>query len=214
MGIGLGLAEAFLKAGSEVIICGRREPRLQEAKDKLPGLHIRVCDVANQEEQQQLYAWAVERFPRLNVLINNAGIQRDIDLTGGVEEILAGESEIAVNLEAPILLAARFIPHLTRQERAAIVNVSSGLVFRPMAGMPLYCVTKAGLHVYSELLRQQLAGTSVQVIELIPPMVDTELNQVGRAKRNMPYRGIGVAEYVATVVASLESGLLEIRYTG
>ena len=138
MGIGLGLAEAFLNAGSEVIVCGRREARLQEARERLPGLHIRVCDVADREEQKRLYEWAVERFPKLNVLINNAGIQRHIELTQGVDEILAGESEIAVNLEAPILLAARFIPHLARQPRAAIVNVSSGLVFRPLARMPLY----------------------------------------------------------------------------
>ncbi len=212
MGIGYGLAEAFHKAGSEVIICGRREARLREAQEKLPGVHIRVCDVADREDQKRLYEWAVERFPQLNVLINNAGIQRNIDLAAGVDEILDGDSEIAINLEAPILLSALFIPHLAKQPWAAIINVSSGLIFRPAAGVPIYCATKAALHVYSQVLRQQLADTSIQVIELIPPMVDTELNKVGRDKRNLTYRGISTPEYVATVVEGLEKGQLEIRY--
>lgn len=213
MGIGLGLAEAFLAAGSEVIICGRREERLLEVKSRLPGVHIQTCDVANREDQKRLHEWAVEHFPQLNVLVNNAGIQRDINLTGGVEEILAGDSEVAINLEAPILLTARFIPHLIKQPQAAIINVSSGLIFRPAAGVPLYCATKAALHVYSQLLRQQLSGTSTQVFELIPPMVDTELNKAGRDKRSLTFRGITVEQYIATVVEGLESDMPEIRYS-
>jgi uncharacterized oxidoreductase len=213
MGIGFGLAEAFLRAGSEVIICGRREDRLLEAQSRLHGAHIRACDVADREDQKRLHEWAIERFPQLNVLVNNAGIQRDLDLTQGAEEILSGDSEIAINLEAPVLLAARFIPHLIRQPQAAIINVSSGLIFRPMAGVPIYCATKAALHVYSGLLRQQLAGTPIQVFELIPPMVDTELNRIGRNKRNLAYRGITIAEYIATVVGGLEQDVLEIRHS-
>lgn len=212
MGIGLGLAGAFLRAGSEVIICGRREARLLEAQRRLPGVHIRVCDVADRKDQERLFEWAVKGFPQLNVLVNNAGVQRDLDLTRGAEELLAGESEIAINLEAPILLAARFIPHLIQQPRAAIMNVSSGLIFRPAASMPLYCATKAALHVYSQLLRQQLAATPIQVFELIPPMVDTELNRIGRDRRNLTYRGISTEEYIATVVDGLEQDRLEMRY--
>jgi uncharacterized oxidoreductase len=213
MGIGLGLAEVFLRAGSEVIVCGRREARLLEAKSRLPGLHIRVCDVVDRDDQKRLHDWTVENFPQLNVLINNAGIQRDIDLTRGVEDILAGESEIAVNLEAPILLTARFVPHLASRPWAAIMNVSSGLIFRPAAGVPIYCATKAALHVYSQLLRQQLADTAVKVFELIPPMVDTELNKAGRDMRNLTYRGITTEEYIETVVEGLKKDLLEIRYS-
>lgn len=211
-GIGYALAEVFVRAGSTVLICSRREDRLREAQSRLPGVHIRVCDLSDREDQKRLYDWAVDRFPALNILVNNAGIQSDIDLTRGVEEILDGDSEIAINLEVPILLAARFIPHLARQPGAAIMNVSSGLIFRPAAGVPIYCATKAALHVYSQLLRQQLAASPIQVFELIPPMVDTELNKEGRDKRGQPYRGITVAEYVATVVEGLAKDQLEIRY--
>jgi len=212
MGIGFGLAEALLKRGNTVIICGRRKERLLEAQAKLPGVQIRVCDVADGDARRELAAWATDNFPDLNVLVNNAGVQRNIDLKAGVGEITDGESEIAINLEAPILLTALFIPHLLRQKEAAVINVSSGLVFQPAAGLPIYCATKAALHTYTQLLRQQLTGTGVRVFEAIPPMVDTELNKAGRDKRNLTYRGVKTEEYIPTLMAGLDRDEFEIRY--
>lgn len=110
-GIGFALAEAFLDNGNTVIICGRRKHKLLEAQQKRPDLHIKVCDVADASSRNELLEWTRVNFPRLNILINNAGIQRHIDFTKGTEELLAGENEIRVNLEAPIFLSAQFIPY-------------------------------------------------------------------------------------------------------
>jgi len=98
-------AEAFLEAGSEVIVCGRREDRLREAHGRHPGLHIKACDVSSDQDRSALVDWVVSSFGKLNVLVNNAGVQRDIDFTQGIAEFLAGDSELRINLEAPIILA-------------------------------------------------------------------------------------------------------------
>jgi uncharacterized oxidoreductase len=189
-GIGLALTELFLKKGNEVLICGRREERLREAKNKFPEVHIRRCDIADAEERKALFAWSTETFRRTNILINNAGIQRQIDLRKGAEELLAGEDETQTNFQAPVHLSALFIPHLMKQAESAIVNVSSGLGFIPLAIMPVYCATKAALHAYSLSLRHQLRKTSVRVFEIIPPIVDTELDKGARERRGQKERGI------------------------
>ena len=103
-GIGFAMAEVFLQAGSEVIVCGRREQRLREAREKHPELHTKVCDVAKIEECRALAEWVNAHFKSLNILVNNAGVQRGIDFTRGVDAYLAGENEICINLEAPIVL--------------------------------------------------------------------------------------------------------------
>lgn len=211
-GIGLALAEALLKAGNEVIICGRREDRLLEAKEKLPQLHIRVCDVADGEDRRSLLAWITVNFPGLNVLINNAGIQRDIDLTKGDEDLVNGEDEIKINFEAPVHLSALFIPHLTKKEEAAIVNVSSGLGFAPMAMFPVYCATKAGLHSFTMSLRHQLSQTSIKVFEAVPPLVISELNKEGRGKRNQQNFGAKAEDFADAVMKGLERDNFEIPF--
>jgi len=211
-GIGFALAESLLAAGNKVIICGRREDRLHEAQKKHPELQIRVCDVADREEQKKLYKWVTSEFPDMNVLINNAGIQRDIDLSKGLEDILNGGNEIQINLEAPILLTALFIPHLLCKENPVIINVSSGLAYRPMAEVPIYCATKIAVHMYTQLLRQQLSDRGIKVFEVIPPVVDTELNMEGRKKRRMPFKGIAPGEFAEAVIKGLEKDKFEIRY--
>ena len=182
-GIGLALAEALLAAGSEVVICGRRESRLLEAQQRRPSLRVRTCDVANPEERKTLAHWTAENFKSLNLLVNNAGIQRDIDFAQGADELLSGQSEIRINLEAPILLSGLFVPQLIGKPQAAIVNVTSGLGFVPAARMPVYSATKAAMHAFSMALRHQLKRVGIQVIEIVPPAVDTELNPEGRARR-------------------------------
>ncbi len=139
-------------------------------------------------------------FPELNVLVNNVGVQRDIDLTKGVDEFLAGENEIRVNLEAPIILSALLIPLLIRNLRSALINVSSGLGLVPMARMPVYCASKAGMHAFYIAMRVQLGKTGVKVFEIVPPMVDTALNPGGRAKRGGFRAGLGPEEFVAAVM--------------
>src|SRR5271157_5356916 len=175
-GIGFALAESFVKLGNEVIICGRRVDKLEDAKRRLPALTIRRCDVSREKDRDDLCAWTEENFEGLNVLVNNAGIQRQVDLTKGIEDLLKNEDEIEINLKAQIYLAAQFVPMFSKHKEAAIVNVSSGLGFVPLTIFPIYSATKAAIHSFTMSLRYQLRGTSIKVFEVIPPTVyDTEL---------------------------------------
>ncbi len=209
-GIGLELAQVLLAEGNQVIVCGRREEKLREAKSKLPTLHIRTCDVANAAERQALFDWTIANFPNLNILVNNAGIQRMIDLTQGTTDLLSGDDEIEINLQAPVQLSALFIPHLKKQAEAAIINVTSGLGFIPIAIMPIYCATKAALHIYSVSLRHQLRNTSIKVFELIPPTVDTELDRGARARRGQTDRGIPPDEVAKAALQALKQDEFEV----
>jgi uncharacterized oxidoreductase len=189
-GIGLALAETFLRKGNEVLICGRREDKLAQAKNKFPKLQTRRCDVADLEDRKRLYEWAVTDYKHLNILINNAGIQKEIDFKKGTADLLSGENEIEINLQAPVHLSALFIPHLMKQKESAIVNISSGLGFIPLAIMPLYCATKAAIHSFSLSLRHQLRNTSIKVFEIISPTTDTEIDRGARERRGQKDRGI------------------------
>lgn len=156
-GIGLALAERFLRAGSQVIICGRRAHKLDEARALHPALHTRVCDLSDPSARVALFEWATREFPNLNVLVNNAGIQRrDFSFTQS-EPWPRTHEELAINLEAPIHLTGLFLTHLKKQNEPVIINVTSGLAFVPIAAMPLYCATKAALHSFTLSLRHQLA---------------------------------------------------------
>ncbi len=202
-GIGLALAEVFLREGNEVVICGRREHRLHEAREKLPMIHAKICNVADMNERKALSDWAITNFSKLNILVNNAGIQRQIDFKEGTVDLLGGENEIETNLQAPIHLCALFIPHLMKKKEAAIVNVSSGLGFVPLAIMPVYCATKAALHSFSMSLRHQLKDTSVRVFEIAPPTVDTELDKGARERRGQKDRGIKPGEVAEATLQAL-----------
>lgn len=205
-GIGLAFAERFLAAGSEVIVCGRREDKLREAKEKHPQFHTRVCDVGDEAERVALFEWATQEFPRLNVLVNNAGIQRRVNLAES-EDWRQTRSEIAINLDAPVHLSRLFIPHLLKQEQPAIINVTSGLSFVPLANVPVYCATKAALHSFTMSLRRQLSETPVKVIEVAPPAVDTDLGGVG-----LHTFGVPLDEFADAVFQRLPQGELEIAY--
>lgn len=205
-GIGFALAERFIKAGSNVIICGRREDKLIEAKSKYPQMHIRVCDVADPAERRALSAWVTESFPGLNMLVNNAGIQKRIELQQKPSWETLGE-EVAINLEAPIHLSTLFIPHLLKQERPAIINITSGLSFVPKANVPVYCATKAALHSFTLSLRHQLFGTPIDVIEIIPPAVDTDLGGKG-----LHTFGVPLDEFTDGIVEQLKMGSIEATY--
>jgi uncharacterized oxidoreductase len=204
-GIGLALAQRFLQAGSTVIACGRSRERLEEARAKHPDLKIHVCDLSKEKQREKLFAWTTKEFPKLNVLLNNAGIQRRVRILG--EAWSATHEEIAVNFEAPVHLTALFLPHLMKQERSTILNVTSGLAFSPMASAPIYCATKAAMHSFTLSLRHLLAGTPVQVIEIIPPAVNTDLGGPG-----LHTFGVAVEEFVNAVMMGLRGGEPEIAY--
>jgi uncharacterized oxidoreductase len=175
-GIGLALTEALVGRGNEVIICGRRRDRLHAAKKRMPEIHVRVCDLSVARSRRALVDWLLSDFKELNLLINNAGIQRPVDFLKGSRDFEDADEEVATNLMAPIHLSALLIPRLRRKREAAIVNISSGLAFTPLAAVPVYCATKAAVHTLSLCLRHQLRDTSVRVFEVAPPMVATGLS--------------------------------------
>jgi uncharacterized oxidoreductase len=209
-GIGLALAEVFLREKNDVVICGRREHKLFDAKKKLPEVHTATCDVADAEERKSLFNWATTNFGALNVLVNNAGIQKDIDFRKGTADQIIGKDEIEANLLAPIHLCGLFIPHLMRQEEAAIVNITSGLGFIPLAVVPVYCATKAALHSFTWSLRHQLKDTSIKVFEVAPPLVDTELNEEAREIRLREDRGITPGEVAEAAIHGMEKDEYDI----
>lgn len=211
-GIGYALAEAFLAANSQVIICARNAERLLDARARHPSLHTWVCDVSDEESRRNMLDWVTDRFPGLNILVNNAGIQRDIDFTHGIDDFQSGENEIRTNLEAAIVLCGLSIPLLARNKQATIVNVSSGLGFVPSARMPVYSASKAGLHAYSMAIRKQLSSIGIKVFEIVPPAVDTELNPLGRAKRGHFKAGLSAATFVGSIMKQLEDDTFEIGY--
>lgn len=205
-GIGLALAERFLSAGSDVVVCGRREEALQQAQERFPKLHTRVCDVSRSSERVSLFEWATREFPALNVLVNNAGIQRRFQIMQNPEWEKIDE-ELAINLDAPLHLSALFIPHLLTVQHPAILNVTSGLAFAPMAMAPVYCATKAALRSFTLSLRQQLSATPISVIEIIPPAVNTDLGGKGLHAAATPLK-----EFADAVVDQLKKGNVEIAY--
>ena len=205
-GIGLAFAKRFLERGNEVIICGRRTDWLEKAKNELPKIRTRVADVSDPRSREELAAWMIENFPAFNMLVNNAGIQRRIDLTAH-ETWEKTRSEIEINLDAPIHLTQLFYPHFAGKESAAILNVTSGLSFMPLANVPVYCATKAALHSFTLSLRWQLKNTHIKVVEIIPPAVDTDLQAPG-----LHTFGVNVDEFADHVFSELEQGSIEIAY--
>ena len=205
-GIGFALAERFVQEGSSVIICGRREHKLKEAQSKYPQVDIRVCNVADPAERSALFAWVTETYPSLNILVNNAGIQQQIELQQKPTWEMLDE-EVAINLEAPIHLSILFIPHLLKQKQPAIINITSGLSFVPKASVPVYCATKAALHSFTLSLRHQISSTPISVIEIIPPAVDTDLGGKG-----LHTFGVPVNEFTDAIVEQLKMGNIEATY--
>jgi uncharacterized oxidoreductase len=214
-GIGLALSQAFVKDGNEVIACARSESTLAEAGKKLPGLVTRRCDISKESERYSLLEWVRENHKDVNMLINNAGIQRRIGLLDGEKDLLKfreidGEDEIDINFKACVYMSALFVPELIKRREAAIMNVSSGLGFVPIAAMPVYCATKAAVHSFSLSLRHQLKDTSVKVFEVIPPMVDTNLDKGARGGMHQRDRGIPPLEVARATLKGMSEDVYEI----
>jgi uncharacterized oxidoreductase len=185
-GIGRGLAEAFHALGNQVIIAGRRKQALAETTAANSGMRSLPLDIIDPADIRRFAAEVATQYPALNVLINNAGIMRLENLQAQQEDVADAEATIATNLLGPIRLTAALMPYLKKQPQSVIMNVSSGLAFVPMAPTATYCATKAAIHSYTESLRYQLNGTSIEVIEVIPPYVATDLMSGASDPRAMP----------------------------
>jgi uncharacterized oxidoreductase len=185
-GIGRGLAESLHALGNQVIIAGRRRHALDETTAANPGMKSLPLNIENPEAIREFAAKAVAEFPSLNFLINNAGVMRAEKLLAQQTDLADAEAIVATNLLGPIRLTAALLPHLQKQPRAAILNISSGLAFLPLALTPTYCATKAAIHSYTLSLRYQLRSTGIEVLELIPPYVQTDLMNGADDPRAMP----------------------------
>ena len=172
-GIGRRLAEEFHARGNTVIIAGRRLAKLDQVAGGRPGITAMALDVEAPADIDRFARELISLHPDLNVLVNNAGIMTKE--TFGQQNLAEAEAVVTTNLLGPIRLTAALLPHLLGQPQARIVNVSSGLAFVPLASTPTYSATKAALHSYTVSLRRQMQGTAVEVIELIPPGVQTDL---------------------------------------
>lgn len=174
-GIGKALAQQLHARGNTVIIAARRTAILQDIASQFPNMHAMTVDVRDPYSVKRVAREIVEKHPHLNVVFNNAGIMRPENVNDGDAALAESSDHIETNLNGPIRLTAALLPHLSKQPRARIVNTSSGLAFVPRAAFPTYCATKAGLHSYSVSLRHQLRRTPIDVVELAPPALRTEL---------------------------------------
>lgn len=198
-GIGLALAEEFKKLGNEVIVAGRSKDKLETAKAK--GLQVMTADMTAPASLQKLATDVVRDFPALNVVIHNAGIMVNEKLTSRDTSATALQT-VQTNLLGPILLTNALLPHFLKQKAATIMTVSSGLAFAPLMMTPTYCATKAAIHSYTESLRLQLRGTSVDVKELVPPYVQTTL--MGDRQAVDPF-AMPLREFIDEVISILKA---------
>jgi uncharacterized oxidoreductase len=198
-GIGRALAQAFQGLGNKVIIAGRRREVLDETTAAHPGMASRLLDIGNADDVHRFAAALKKDYPALNMVIHNAGIMRDEDLKEG--RLDDAEAIVVTNLLGPIRLTAELLPLLLAQPSATIMTVSSGLAFVPLATTPTYCATKAAIHSYTQSLRYQLRDTPVQVVELIPPYVQTELQ--GSRQANDPM-AMPLDEFIAETMGILQ----------
>jgi uncharacterized oxidoreductase len=202
-GIGLGLTERFLKEGNTVIICGRRASTLQEVADKFPGVITKVCDLSDENDRVALYDWVSEKHSDLNVLVNNAGIQQWTNITDA-DFFQRAKDEITTNIEAPVHLTALFSNLASLN---TIINVTSGLAFVPLTKVPVYSATKAFFHSFTLSSRYLLKSKGIEVIEMIPPALNTDLGGKGLHDAAPP-----VSEFVEAVFSQMAEGKTELSY--
>lgn len=212
-GIGAAFAERFYSLGNKVIICGRREERLREMETKFPGMVALKCEMENADERNALAAKLISDYPELNIIINNAGVQLISDLTKPAN-LNRVHSEIETNIVAPLHLSSLFAGHLATKNEAAIINISSGLSFVPLAHVALYCATKAALHSLTLSLRYQMRKTNVKVFEIIPPQVDTELGADLRGGQAGTHGGLPLADFLEEAMSGIENDVLETAVAG
>ncbi len=201
-GIGRGLAEAFHAKGNKVIIAGRRKSVLQDVANANPGMAVAELDIADAANITAFAQQIAKDHPTLNAVIHNAGIMQVESFIKAPENLATVEATVATNILGPMRLTAALLPHLLAQKHSTIMTVSSGLAFVPLALTPTYSASKTAMHFWSESIRHQLKGTSVKVIELAPPYVQTEL--MGKQQASDP-NAMPLAEFIAEVMSILEA---------
>lgn len=206
-GIGLELAKQLLQQGTKVIITGRNMAKLQQVKERYPTINTMKSDLTYTKEIRDLYQQVVKDFPELNIIINNAGIMRSEVLFDDAVSLENVTDEITTNFSGTVRMVHQFLPHLTKQKKAAIVNITSGLAFIPFTVSPQYCGTKAGVHIYSQALRLQLKHTTVKVFEVAPPKTDKPL-QTAIAKELDTEGAMKIEDVVRVAI----KGILKDRY--
>ena len=202
-GIGLGLTERFIQENNTVIICGRREAVLKEAADKFPSVITKVCDVSIEADRIELYNWISENHSDLNVLVNNAGIQNWMSVLDR-DFYQKANDEITTNVLAPIHLTTLFT---NLKSLNTIINITSGLAFVPLSKVPVYCATKAFLRSFTLSLRHILKSHNIEVIEMIPPALNTDLGGVGLHNEQPP-----VSAFVEAVFQQMKEGKTELTF--
>ena len=209
-GIGVELARQLLARDNVVIVTGRDPDKLAATARDLPGLHTFRSDVSDPAAIAALHESVLAQFPALDVLVNNAGIMRNLDLNQerGLDDVTR---EIEINLSGPVRMVQQFLPHLKTRPQAWIVNVSSGLAFVPLAISPVYCATKAAIHSFTQSLRAQLDGTRVGVVELAPPGVETPLFRGEFAQELKGQKAMDVTTLARHAIRGIEAGKVEIR---
>ncbi len=209
-GIGLEMAKQLVALGNTVIITGRDISKLEITKKELPSVHIYQSDVSDSQAICQLYSKVTADFPKLNVLINNAGIMRTIDFNDTEYDKIC--HEIDINLSGPIRMVQQFLPHLKKQPEAAIVNVSSGLAFITFSKAPIYSAAKVGIHAYTKSLRLHLKDTSVKVFELAPPKTSKPLfnRNNADADNNSKFPTMDVPKVVTAMIDGIKRNKFEI----
>ncbi|SDP00167.1 SDR family oxidoreductase [Afipia sp. GAS231] len=206
-GIGLAFAVKFAGLGNQVIVTGRRQAVLDEVKAKHPGLHTIRSDVADPAQIAALASRVKAEFPRLDVLVNNAGISHYKNLKAPSSDLAGLMAEMNVNVGGVVRMTSAFIDILTAN-RGTLINISSALAFVPLPCIPIYCATKAAIHSYTQSLRFQLEETGVEVIEILPPAVKTDMT--ADLPEGDGFTLINVAELVKLSFASLKAGAVEI----
>ena len=209
-GIGLELVKQLTALSGVIIITGRNSDALDKTKAQFPNIHTFQSDVSNPRDIELLYKDVIKKFPDLNVIINNAGVMRLIDLQDSTMDLEGITCEINTNLSGTIQMVHQFLPHLMQQKSAAIVNVSSGIAFMPYSLAPVYSAAKAGVRAYTQALRLQLEHTGVKVFEIIPPGVKTNL-QNDWAQQPNPNQMMDVEKMVNVAIKGLLKDTPEIR---
>lgn len=209
-GIGLELVKQLAEQGARIIVTGRSIEALNDTKRMFPQVHTFQSDVSKAQDIDRLYEAVTSQFPDLNILINNAGLMRLIDLQDNSPDLENINREIATNLSGTISMVHRFLPQLLKQQSAAIVNVSSGIAFMPYSSAPVYSAAKAGVRAYTQALRLQLEDTHVQVFEMIPPGVKTNLQNDWAVQPN-PAMMMDVREMVRVAVKGMLQDKTELK---
>lgn len=209
LGIGFEIAKSLSEQGNHVIITGRNAERLEKAAAQLKNVTPIVSDVANEQDLDKLVQTLNTQFPKLNVVINNAGNAYTYKLEEGANAAKKAKEEMQTNLFAIIDLNEKLLPLLKKQTEAAIVNVSSIVAFAPGINIPGYSASKAALHSYTQALRLTQEKSNVKVFELMPPLVNTTFSAEIGGENGIPPKVVA-----DELLQSLATDNYEIRVAG